>query len=305
MEAGRVYHRQGRVVSFEERPPEILAQVRGSSPVPYRVRITITQVEREGVRINGYCSCPMGAYCKHIAAALIESRLRHPDIAVTRQGELFVAKPDSQAPVSESLPPHISHWIAALERSQSSDSEVFPPEAQNRLLYVFSLPEYLHAPSQFLVEAVSARVLKNGGYSNSVSRPELSTLFSESPPKYIRPSDVKITRLLSMERGTAYGAPIRLKDEAAWEIIEAALATGRARLDSVHGSSLALGPDRTGKIAWKLGDDANLRPAIEVEDGLTPFVAAPSGYLNRASGVVGRLDLGIEPKIAAAVMSCP
>jgi superfamily II DNA or RNA helicase len=305
MEAGRVYHRQGRIVSFEERPPEIEAQVRGSSPVPYRVRITVTPVEREGLRIKGECSCPVGAYCKHIAAALIESRARHPDVVATRQGQLFAAKPDSQAPAGESLPVHIFQWIAALERSQSSDSEVFPPDAQNRLLYVFSLPEYRHAPSHLLVEAVSARVLKNGGFSSSVSRPELSTLFSDTPPKYIRPSDVRITRLLSMARGTAYGAPIRLKDEAAWEIVEAALSTGRARLDSVQGAPLALGPDRTGKIAWTLGDDANLRPAVEIEVGLTPFLAAPSGYLDRASGVVGRLDLGIEPKIAAAVLAAP
>ena len=155
------------------------------------------------------------------------------------------------------------------------------------MVYVFSLPEYRHAPSHLLIEAVSARVLKNGGFSHSVSRPELSTFFSDTPPKYVRPSDVKITRLLSMARGTAYGAPIRLKDDAAWEIIEAALATGRARLDSVHGTPLTFGPDRTGKIVWKLGDDANLRPAIEVEDGLTPFVAAPSGYLDLAAGVVG------------------
>ena len=144
-----------------------------------------------------------------------------------------------------------------------------------------------------------------GGFSSSVSRPELSTLFSDAPPKYVRPSDVRITRLLSLARGTAYGAPIRLKDEAAWEIVEAALATGRARLDSVHGAPLALGPDQTGQIAWKLGDDAQLRPAIEVEDGLTPFVAAPSGYLDRATGVVGRLDLGVAPKIAAAVLAAP
>jgi hypothetical protein len=226
MEAGRVYHKQGRVVSFEERPPEILAQVRGSSRVPYRVSITITPAEMEGVRIKGHCSCPVGAFCKHIAAALAERRERHPDIAPTRQGELFVAKPDSQAPADESLPPQISLWIAALERSQLSDSEVFPPEAQNRLIIVFSLSEYRHAQSQLLVEAVSARVLKSGGFSSSVSRPELSTLFSDAAPKYVRPSDVKIARLLSLARGTAYGCPIRLKDEAAWEIIEAALDTG-------------------------------------------------------------------------------
>ena len=90
-------------------------------------------------------------------------------------------------------------------------------------------------------------MLKSGGFSSSVSRPDLSTLFSETPPKYVRPSDVRIARLLSMARGTAYGGPIRLKDDAAWELVEAALATGRARLDSVHGSPLALGPDRTGQ----------------------------------------------------------
>ena len=117
MEAGRIYTRQGRIVSFEERPPEIAALVRGSLSVPYRVSVTVTPAESEGLRIKGRCSCPVGAYCKHIAAALIESRLRHPDVAATRQGELFVAKPDSQAPAGELLPLPISHWIAALERA--------------------------------------------------------------------------------------------------------------------------------------------------------------------------------------------
>ena len=283
-EAGRVYQRQGRILSFEERPPEIEALVRGSSQVPYRVNITVTPREKEGVRIKGDCSCPVGAYCKHVAAVLIESRVRHPDLGVPKQAELFSAKPASQALSNDSLPAHISQWIAALERSQASDSEDYPPDAQNRLLYVFSLLKYRHAPFQLQVEAVSARILKNGGFSSSVSRPELSAIFSETPAKYIRPSDVKIALLLSAARGHAYGGTIRLKDETAWEIIEPALATGRARLDNANGTSLAPGPVQAGKVIWKLGDDANLRPEIEVEPGLTFFLAAPPGYLDRASG---------------------
>ena len=86
LEAGRVYQRQARIVSFEERPPDIVASVRGSSRVPYRVSVTVTPAEREGFRIRGRCSCPVGAFCKHIAATLIESRVRHPDVAATRQG---------------------------------------------------------------------------------------------------------------------------------------------------------------------------------------------------------------------------
>ena len=305
MEAGRVYRRQGRILSFEERPPEIEALVRGSSPAPYRVRIAITPVEKLGVRIKGECSCPMGGYCKHIAAALIESRVRHPDIAAPKQGELFAAKPGPQAPAGESLPPHIAHWIAALERSQASDSEEYPPDAQNRLLYVFSLPEYRHASPELQVEAVSARILKNGTFSSSLSRPELSSILSETPARYIRPSDLKIARLLSLTRGHAYGAASRLKDDAAWEIIEAAIATGRARLDNANGTPLTLGPAQAAKIVWNLGEDANLRPAIEAEPGLTPFLASPPGYLDRAAGVVGRLDVAMEPKLAVTVLAAP
>ena len=305
MEAGRVYRRQGRIVDFDARPPEITAQVRGSSPNPYHVKIKVTTAERQGVRIEGACSCPVGAYCKHIAAVLIECCTLYSDGAATPRAELNAAINARQALTDESLPPQISQWIAALERSQSVESEDFPPDAQNRLLYVFSLPEYRQAPSQMLAEAVSVRVLKNGGFSSSAAKPEFSTLLSETPPRYVRPSDVKIIRLLSVARGAAYGGPIRLKDDLGWEIIEAAIATGRARLDSVLGVVLTLGENRAGKIAWRLGDDSHLRPRIEVEQGLAPFLATPSGYLDRAAGVVGRLDLGVAPKIAAAVLAAP
>ena len=292
-EAGRVYQRQGRVVALEDRPTEIVAWVRGSSPAPYSVRIRIA-ADGQGVRIEGACSCPVGAFCKHIAATLIEIRTRQPEVAAVKS-----------ALGDEPLPPHIAHWIAMLERSQTADSEAFPPDAQSRLIYVFSAPEYRQAPSFLQVEAWSARVLKNGGFSNSASRPELSNLLSETAPRYVRPSDVKIVRWLSVARGTAYGGPIRLKDEAAWEIIEAAIATGRARLDKVHGSPLTMGPDRTAEIVWKLGDDAHLRPVIEVEGGVTAFLAAPPGYLDRAAGVIGRLALNVDSGVAVAILAAP
>ena len=304
-EAGRVYQRQGRVVAFEESPPEIVARVQGSSPTPYSVRIKVAAADGQGPRIEGACSCPVGAYCKHIAATLIESRTRDSGVAAGRKSEPLSSTPGRQAQGDDPLPPHISQWIAALERSQASDSEAYPPDAPNRLIYVFSTPDYRHAPSFLHVEALSARVLKSGGFSSSASKPDFFNLLSENPPRYIRPSDVKIVRWLSVARGTAYSGPIRLRDDAAWEIVEAAIATGRARLDSLHGSPLTLGPDRPGKIVWKLGDDAHLRPVIEVEAGMTAFLAAPPGYIDRAAGVIGRLGLDVEPKIAAAVLAAP
>ena len=305
MEAGRVYRRQGRVIGFDERPPEITAIVSGSVRTPYQVTIKVTAAERQGVRIEGACSCPVGAYCKHIAAVLIESAARYPDAAATPREDPNAGARGPQSQVEESLPAQISEWIAALERLPSTDSETYPPDAQNRLIYVFSVSEYRRTPSRVLIEAVSARVLKSGGFSNSVAKPDILTLLSETRPRYIRPSDVRIARLLSVARGTDYRGPIRLDSDVGWEIIEAAVATGRARLDSVIGVPLTLGPNQTGAIVWRLGDDSHLRPTIEVEPDLTPFVATPAGYLDRKAGVIGRLDLGLEPKTAATVLAAP
>ena len=306
MEAGRIYHRQGRVLSLEEHEQEIDAVVRGSARQPYSVKIVLTR-EGSGVRIKGSCTCPVGAYCKHIAAALLESRARFPTRAVTPS---VAANPSSwPAPAmpaaDDSLPPPLAYWLEALQRAQDAATEDYPKDVQQRLLYVFKVSDHPNATPQLGLETVSARMLKDGSFSTSVSRPALNTLMSDNSAKYIRPSDQRIARQLNLARGYSYESAIKLKDETAWEIIDAALATGRARLESQNGPVLTQGPSLAARIAWKLGEDANLRPVLEIDNGLTAFVASPPGYIDRTSGAVGRLEVGLEPKLAAKVLDAP
>jgi uncharacterized Zn finger protein len=49
----------------------ISGSVLGSRPLPYSQTIMLASNGR-AVTINGYCSCPVGANCKHVAAVLLQ-----------------------------------------------------------------------------------------------------------------------------------------------------------------------------------------------------------------------------------------
>ena len=69
---GLAYHRQGRVRDINVEPDGmgLLAAVQGSDLEPYEVDITVTRSRRHGYVVEGFCTCPVGYNCKHVAAAL-------------------------------------------------------------------------------------------------------------------------------------------------------------------------------------------------------------------------------------------
>lgn len=75
---GEGYHRGGAVLSLARRGPALLAEVAGSEPEPYRVRVS---VDDRG-RVAAACTCPYAeandGWCKHVVAALL-SALRRPE----------------------------------------------------------------------------------------------------------------------------------------------------------------------------------------------------------------------------------
>jgi len=69
---GQAYARQGQVRYLHLGENELHAQVLGSRPQPYQVRISW---DEDGLPVDAECTCPafveMNRYCKHIAAAAI------------------------------------------------------------------------------------------------------------------------------------------------------------------------------------------------------------------------------------------
>jgi uncharacterized Zn finger protein len=79
LEAGRAYHRQGRVVHYENGGATIVAKVRGGRPRAYAQDIDISGSAAGKAKIRSDCSCPMGAAPPLCSRASPGGRPRPPE----------------------------------------------------------------------------------------------------------------------------------------------------------------------------------------------------------------------------------
>src|SRR5687767_15163795 len=78
---GEEYHRGGAVASLTRRGSTLEADVEGSEPLPYRVRLAFD----DGDVSEATCTCPYdwGGWCKHIVAVAL-AQVREPEAVEAR-----------------------------------------------------------------------------------------------------------------------------------------------------------------------------------------------------------------------------
>ncbi|MBP1178452.1 SWIM zinc finger domain-containing protein [Methylobacterium sp. PvR107] len=205
-EAARQYLRDGRVLAFEQDEEVVFGRVLGTAARPYEQTIEIEDI-RGGVRIAGECSCPVGFNCKHVAALLLYglhstksfARLSSEErIAriLSAPVQRFATSPNQSA----ILTPSLAAWLDDLDRAQAAAEESYPGGITQRLVYVLSAIPFGQSVPRLGVQPISARLLKDGCFSQT-SRPyEASTALSGSPAKFLRPSDLRILRAATLLR---------------------------------------------------------------------------------------------------------
>ncbi|WP_246756265.1 SWIM zinc finger domain-containing protein [Bradyrhizobium neotropicale] len=74
-EKGYAYRAQGRVTGLEisDDLTRIRSKVRGGEPSPYRVDIELEFDDGRLIDLDGTCSCPIGANCKHVVATMLQA----------------------------------------------------------------------------------------------------------------------------------------------------------------------------------------------------------------------------------------
>lgn len=73
---GRAYAEEGAVLQMNWDGQDLTASVAGSSPAPYRCRISLVRVGSMWIPMAMGCSCPVRTGCKHAVATLITARDR-------------------------------------------------------------------------------------------------------------------------------------------------------------------------------------------------------------------------------------
>jgi hypothetical protein len=286
----REYVRVGRVVHAEISDQNLIwGRVRGTRPQPYEQEITLR--ERKGLTVvDGWCSCPIETNCKHVAAILLELARRNPT-------------PPEPPPPSLVLDPPVAGWLKDLSRAVAPTSE-YPPEVVQRLFYVLT-ERPLNGAQRVVVDLVSVRKLKNGGYGKP-SRFKLSSIQNDNLPKYILPVDARLVRSLAKNLGQAYypDATFRLEGPEAARLLREMLATGRCVWADVASDPLELGEPRPAKAHW-----------VDLPDGSQKFQIAaprvlilpttPAWYVDRDEKTCGPLDLGIEDSVLEVLLRAP
>ena len=313
-DAGNIYRKQGRVLSFEQDQDGIHARVHGNERHPYEQDITIAAT-RGQTEIDGDCTCPVGMNCKHVAAALLEglARLTQPakpalsDDArgsqiMTRQGSLALPQPK----VAETLPPQLQTWLASLEKAEVSEQEDYPSALVNRIIYILEPMAQTGGFPKIGLKLVTARALKDGSLSSHVNNYNFDLAFSNNPAKHLRPSDMRIFRMLrSFKQDHPYGSVSALASEAGPPILAAILETGRARWLGMNSPVLQPGDSRPGTIAWQASGAEAMLPHLLAGEGLIALNATPPLYVDPVNGLVGEIDTGMVARLAATVLDAP
>jgi superfamily II DNA or RNA helicase len=317
---GERYWQQGRVLSLtmEQDGTRIEARVRGSQGHPYSLTIEIAEVNGDDLDVMGECSCPVGFNCKHVAAALFAAMAHTPQRATPaapakrgRAGgspDLFADLKPSRAPPAEVLDPGLASWIDALARIERTETEDYPPDVRQRLVYVLDVAQRDAGVPHIVAMPTSVRLLKDGRFSDKTSAFNPENVLQTDVAKFIRPSDRGILKRLHAMK---YAVPVRtgtaLVDEDGVTVLDAMIATGRARLGSIAGPVVTQGPARTGLLVWRLAENGAQYPdfAIEEAPGARVLRLAPPWYVETATAVMGPVETGFAARIAAGILSAP
>ncbi len=277
VEAGRAYHRHGRVLERRRTGDgnTIQAKVRGSRPRPYQQTIELGS-ERQP-RAVGVCTCPVGINCKHVAAVLFAS------IGETDGG-------------TAALPGEIERWLAAMQALAREDGEDYEPTVRKRLIYVLAQNS---SSSALSLSLASIEIKRDGSVSRQTRSLSLHQVAEPTnQPKFLRPSDREIFwRLLhgaGPESGEAFADTLRL-----------VLGTGRARWGDPLGAIVSEGEAVAGELCWRTDETGNQRPDLRVPDPLIGLRMAPPRYFDPVRGRLGLVALDVPAPMLRTLLAAP
>ncbi len=285
---GYDYAERGKVRALAGGDGLIESEVSGAGGQVYQQSIGIAP-GRRGVAIAGDCTCPVGANCKHIVAALVEW--------------IFTRAPATVAVAEPAVPQAMSAWLQQVEQMQLMADKAGTATKKGRattqrLLFVLSCNR-----SHGRVEVSMAKAKTVAGEFVSATRYSDTYDLLNAPPPFVRTTDkAAVALLVGMNARGLFSSPIiELEGENGARFVRLALdaqalvwVDSAADIKAAKFTLLSAGPARPGHIAWMPdgGGDEAMRLGWQFTDGeaahcLLPTV--PPMYLQH--GLVGEFVL--------------
>jgi hypothetical protein len=302
---GEAYARDGRVraLKITSDGHAIAADVAGSNGASYHVQVYVSRARSGRDVISGYCECPVGMDCKHVAATLIAA-LEPGSPAACAPTDVIPAPrvPRERAfggvPASQnSADAAVDRWLGGI-RTSAEGARTAAAVGDERIAYVFN-GSTKSSRYAFPVAAVVVRLTKAGRWAR-IRDASLDSLIGVTA-RAVRAEDAIIGQLMRIYENS-YGGAWSLGED----IVRRIIATGRAHLDRLDTPPLALGPPRPARIAWVLIANGTQLPTVAFDD--PQLVALPGGvlwYVDMETRLAGPADAGVPAATLAAFLGAP
>lgn len=315
---GDDYQRRGNVLDLSldagEDGPQLAAGVRGGGGQIYDLVVELTP-SRSGTFCEGFCSCRVQMDCKHVVAALLEG-VRRGYFVSDSPLPMRAERPTSAALPLKQIDPlagPVRAWLAQLseavggvvaEAAGATGAKSPPPET---LLYCFSVKRTPSGHETASLELLAARKLKSGGWGKE-RRLRLEQV-AQTTGRYVTPTDLAVARVLTAEQRPYWlydNWPISATPDSLDWAMEKILASGRAYFESKDGVQLQRGPDRCGRLEWRLNDAGDQALTMTAEEsGLVVLSSVSPWVVDPLSGACGRLLIEAPPEILRAILDAP
>jgi hypothetical protein len=236
-----------------------------------RHRVYIRYRSMDDRTIDGECSCGERSPCVHVAAVWI---------AATKN---LVKDPHNHRKELDPLP------------QLPQDASARNPPAQQRLCYLFAMPgveepefndtREFHLSVWVAETRVGSRRIQAGACAFSPRTHDGNGEY----PRYVDAQDREILKALAAQH---IDGPWALQGASGFDLLQRAVATGRALWRSLQGQVLRSGAARHVPFAWQALPNGDQRLRCESSGSLTIILdVEPAIYVDTASGECGPLEL--------------
>ena len=313
------YVRQQRVLDLAHEALDahndgLIGAVRGTASEPYACAVQIRS-ERGGLHADSRCTCPVGAWCKHLAAMLIVAsrfppsawpQANHPASERTASTRLDARKqiPSGRTPaVARSAIEPWERWLHALDGASTLPSREAEPHRRFGLL--------LRAEHGDRSRLLANPVWLQSGKTTALTGPQPLQLDDAGPfPTPVggwSAEDAGALALLLQHRGIRHGGQLWTPIRAIYleQALQSLLAQHPVYFEKASNGALAPGEPLDLRLAWEGLPDGGQRLTVEtVADTLTLLLrGAGLWYVQPQARRLGRVHG--DPRLLDAVPRAP
>lgn len=274
----------------------IRGAVKGAHDQAYQARVVLNE---RGFIVGATCTCPVGSYCKHCVALVLEAGSIH---GFTEEYAQENALPSSVTHWMEQLKGSMSEQAKAAQQKSTAGVAKAPSLADHSVIYIIDKAKFGQIPSLELTPHLVTRP-NSAGFQKVM----ISTFAAISKADGGNFEDHEIAEFALKSFGSNYLGDVLSGDrKLVSSLIEKIVATGRAHFRNGSNPPLAKGPHRDGRVKWIFRKDRSQIPVIVGErDSIIPLLSAFPLYVDTYMWQIGMLDLPIDTETTARLLSAP